>query len=89
MKFFTGYRTLDYYCAEGATRYGYYGDVGLRIVRRRIEVYRTEPKTAKQKAIAFFLSPLNGLINMFPRAYEKFFCFLFRANEVHFVLKAT
>ena len=35
---------------------------------------------------AFFL-PLDIIINIFPRFYEKFLCFILRANEITFLLE--
>jgi len=88
MNFFTGWRTLDYYCANGSMIYGYYGQLGLRIRERRIYLYRAEPKSSRQRAIAAAAWPFEAFINALPRFYEKFFCFVFRANEIRYLLEA-
>ncbi len=88
MTFSTGYRTMDYYCANGSTMYGYYGQLGLQIREQRIHLYRAELKTARHRAVSILFWPVDTLANLFPRVYEKFFCFLIRANEVRFVLEA-
>lgn len=89
MNFTTGYRTMDYYCANGSMIYGYYGQLGLRILEQRIHLYRSEPRTPGQRVAAALFRPLDALVNAFPRVYEKFFCFILRGNEVRFVLEAT
>lgn len=88
MRFSTGWRTVDYYCANGSMRYGYYGQLRLRIRKRRLYFYRAEPKGARQKAIATLIWPLDSVINAMPRVYEKFLCFLIRGNEIRYVLEA-
>jgi SAM-dependent methyltransferase len=88
MNFFTGWRTLDYYCANGSMIYGYYGQLGLRIRGRRIYLYRAEPKSARHRAIAAVAWPFEAVINAAPRVYEKFLCFMLRANEIRYLLEA-
>lgn len=88
MNFSTGYRTMDYYCANGSMNYGYYGQLGLRIVERRIHLCRSGPKTGAQQLLAAAAWPAELAINAMPRVYEKFLCFILRANEVRFVLEA-
>lgn len=89
MNFSTGYRTMDYYCANGSMIYGYYGQLGLRVRQRRIHLYRTERKTMRHRVIGTLFWPADALVNMFPRIYEKFLCFVVRGNEVHFILEAV
>lgn len=88
MNFSTGWRTLDFYCANGSTTYGYYGQLGLRIQKRRIYLYRAELKRAHHHVIAALVWPLDAVINTFPRIYEKFLCFIIRGNEIRYWLKA-
>jgi ubiquinone/menaquinone biosynthesis C-methylase UbiE len=88
MNFFTGWRTLDYYCTNGSMIYGYYGQLGLRLRERRIYLYRSEPKARRHKIIAFLIWPLEAGVNSVPRFYEKFLCFLLRANEIRYLLVA-
>ncbi|TDM09550.1 MAG: hypothetical protein C4K60_09940 [Ideonella sp. MAG2] len=88
MTFSTGYRTIDYYCENASTVYKYYGQFGLRMVYRRIHLYRAELKNSRHRLIAKLVWPLDAVVNAFPRIYEKFFCFILRGNEVRFVLEA-
>lgn len=88
MRFSTGWRTMDYYCANGSMIYGYYGQLGLRIRQRRIYLYRAELKSARHRLIAALLWPLEAAVNAMPRIYEKFLCFMLRGNEIRYVLEA-
>ncbi|MGA7802795.1 MAG: methyltransferase domain-containing protein [Gammaproteobacteria bacterium] len=87
VKFFTGYRTMDYYCVNTATRYRYYASTRLELIYRRIHLYKSTPQGRKQEILNKLVFPLEAVINRFPRIYEKFFCFMLRANEVVYVLK--
>lgn len=89
MNFSTGYRTMDFYCANGSTAYGYYGQLGLCIRERRIYLYRAELKSGRHRIVAALIWPLEALVNAFPRVYEKFLCFVIRGNEIRFVLEAV
>lgn len=88
MNFSTGWRTMDYYCANGSMIYGYYGQLGLRIRYRRIYLYRAELKTPKHRLLSALIWPLEALVNAAPRIYEKFFCFVLRGNEIRYLLEA-
>jgi hypothetical protein len=88
MNFFTGWRTLDYYCANGSMPYGYYGQLGLRIRDRRIYLYRAEPRSKRHKLLCILIWPFEAAVNAMPRIYEKFFCFFLRANEIRYVMDA-
>lgn len=87
-RFYTGWRTMDYYCANGSMVYGYYGQLGLRIRTRRIYLYRAELKFARHRLIAALVWPLEAVINLMPRLYEKLLCFVLRGNEIRYVLEA-
>lgn len=87
VKFFTGYRTMDYYCRNGNTRYKYYASTNLEMIYRRIYLYKSNPIGIKQKVLNALVSPFELLINLTPRIYEKFICFIIRANEIVYVLK--
>jgi SAM-dependent methyltransferase len=89
MRFSTGWRTMDYYCANGSMIYGYYGRLGLLIRDRRIYIYRAEPKTALQRIFSMLVWPVEVLVNAMPRIYEKFLCFVVRGNEIRYVLEAV
>lgn len=88
MRFTTGWRTMDFYCANGSTIYGYYGQLGLRLRDRRIYLYRAELKNACHRLTAALVWPMEALINAMPRIYEKFFCFFVRGNEIRYLLEA-
>ena len=88
VQFSTGWRTMDYYCANGSMIYGYYGQLGLRIRERRIYLYRAELKTARHRIVSKLFWPFDAFANAFPRAYEKFLCFILRGNEIRFLLEA-
>ena len=89
INFATGWRTMDYYCANGSMMYGYYGQLGLRIRERRIYLYRAELKNARHKVAAALIWPFEALINAMPRIYEKFLCFVIRGNEIRSLLVAV
>lgn len=88
MNFSTGWRTLDFYCANGSTAYGYYGQLGLRIRKRRIYLYRAELKRTHHYILAALVWPLEAVVNACPRIYEKFICFILRGNEIRYLLEA-
>ena len=70
MQFSTGYRTLDYYCENGSMAYGYYGQVGFRISKRRIYLYRSTVRNSRQRVVSFLFWPFDVFANCFPRFYE-------------------
>lgn len=88
MRFSTGWRTMDFYCSNGSTSYGYYGQLGLRIRARRIFLYRAEKRNARHHVVACLFWPLEAVINLMPRIYEKYLCFILRGNEVRYLLDA-
>ncbi len=88
MNFSTGWRTLDFYCSNGATLYGYYGQTGLRLKHKRIHLYRSKIHGVVQHTAAALFWPVEFIINLMPRVYEKYLCFLIRGNEVRYILEA-
>ena len=89
VKFFTGYRTVEYYCTNTTIRYRYYAATRLKLIYRRIHLYKSSPEGRVQKLLDGVVWPLEALINRFPRIYEKFFCFIIRANEVVYVMEVV
>ncbi|GJM07311.1 MAG: hypothetical protein DHS20C10_10450 [marine bacterium B5-7] len=87
VRFFIGYRTFDYYCHNTSSLYHYYADMRFQLVRRWIHLYKRNTKSRLEKLINKLIYPLEFLINHFPRAYEKFFCFILRANEIYIELQ--
>jgi SAM-dependent methyltransferase len=87
VKFFLGYRSVNYYCDNIDFTYRYYAKAEFDLVSRRIYFYKPEPKGFKQKCFSCVAWPFDFLANLFPRIYEKYFCFIFRANELVFELK--
>lgn len=90
VKYFLGIRSMDYFAttvSKLAMTYSFYSEVKFSIEHKRIHLYKSELKTKQDKIINFIIYPLEQMVNMFPRIYEKFFCFILRANELRFVLK--
>lgn len=87
VKFFLGYRSFNYYCQNVTSIYNYYSTVKFHLENRRIYLYKSEAHTISDTFINQLIYPLEWLINTFPRLYEKFFCFILRANEVKFILR--
>jgi len=54
----------------------------------KIHLYRSKCTKRYQYVARCLFYPLEMLINAVPRVYEKFFCFIIRANEVEYVLRA-
>ncbi len=87
VKFFIGYRSFDYFCDNVSSKYHYYSDARFILNKRKIFLYKSDCNTIKQKIFSSFIWPFDAIINSAPRIYEKFFCFIFRANEIVFELK--
>lgn len=87
VKFFLGYRSLNYYCYNTTSSYQYYSDLKFHLIKRKIYLYKSQINGFRDQCINGLLYPLEWLINKFPRLYEKFFCFIFRANEITFTLR--
>lgn len=86
-KFFLGFRSVNYYCTNTKSNYKYYSELKLFLLKRHIYFYHSSPNNWKQKTLNALFFPLEFLANLFPRFYEKFLCFIFRANEVVFELQ--
>lgn len=77
---FFGYETFDYYSDHGT--YNFYADLRFEIVRRQIRYYwvKNERRTVPSATLTF-------LINLWPRFYERFLCWMLPANELYFELR--
>lgn len=81
-KRFFGYHSFDYFTPEGT--YNFYSHLRFRIRKREIRFYwiKNERRVHKSHLI-------TGLINLFPLAYERFFCWMLPANELYFELEVV
>jgi hypothetical protein len=77
---FLGYRTLNYFCDNAESLYGYYSRARFRLVARRL--LRSGWDGAPHQP-----SLLEHLINGQPRAYEHFLAFLVPCGDVYFKLE--
>jgi len=78
---------MDYFCVDRPMRYRY-TDREFRLLQSRISfrsAHRFENE--QRKFNPFAAIGLEWLVNRFPRAYEHFFAFLLRANEVYFQIQ--
>ena len=86
-RWFFGSRSMDYFCVDRTLRYRY-TERGFRLLQSRISfrnAHRFEGE--KQSFNPFAAVGLEWLANRFSRAYEHFFAFWLRANEVYFQLQ--
>jgi SAM-dependent methyltransferase len=81
-KRFFGYHSFDYFTPEGT--YNFYSHLRFRIRKREIRFYwiKNERRVWKSRVV-------TGLINLFPLAYERFFCWMLPANELYFELEVV
>jgi SAM-dependent methyltransferase len=79
-KRFFGYFSFDYFLDSGV--YNYYSPLRFRIRKRQIRFFwiKNEKREIPSRV-------LTALINAFPLAYERFFCWMLPANEVYFELE--
>lgn len=77
---FFGYHSFDYFTEGGM--YNFYSHLRFRIRRRRIHYFWI--KNERREVPGRFLT---WLINRFPLAYERFFCWMLPANELYFELE--
>ena len=76
-RFFT-YKTFGYFSSGG-----YYSNVVLRIIKRRIFFFSSEGFMADR----WFSTPLDFFINLFPMLYQRYFCWILPAAEIHYLLE--
>lgn len=77
---FFSYFSFDYFTADGD--FNFYSPLRLEIRSRRIHFYWVKNR---QRTIPSQL--LTWLINIWPLAYERFFCWWLPANEIAFELE--
>ena len=81
-KRFFGYHSFDYFTEGGV--YNFYSHLRFRIRKRQIRFFwiKNEKREIPSQV-------LTALINAFPRAYERFFCWMLPANELYFELEVV
>ena len=79
-KRFFGYFSFDYFTEGGV--YNFYSHLRFRIRKRQIRFFwiKNEKREIPSRV-------LTALINAFPLAYERFFCWMLPANELYFELE--
>lgn len=79
-KRFFGYHSFDYFTEGGV--YNFYSHLRFRIRKRQIRFFwiKNEKREIPSRI-------LTALINAFPLAYERFFCWMLPANELYFELE--
>lgn len=86
---FFGSRSMDYFCVNRPMKYRY-GTAAFELLETRISFYnamRTDSSYAKANPLRAL--GIEALVNRFPRIYEHFFAFVFRANEVYYRLRVV
>lgn len=90
IKHFFGYRTLDYFMDNNSglsEKYSFYSKIKFSILKRRMFIYKSIRNNLGDYILSALFLPLDIIINIFPRFYEKFLCFILRANEISFLLE--
>lgn len=90
MKFFMGIRSMDYFSNTNSTlskKYGYYIKTRFNIEFKKIYFYKSDLKNPVDKILNVLFRPFDVIFNRIPRIYEKYLAFIFRANELKFVLR--
>jgi len=77
-RFFT-YKTFEYFGEDG-----YYAKATFRTLKRRIFFFSSR-SFMKGK---WFSLPFDFFINLCPTLYQRFFCWVYPAAEVHYLLEA-
>ncbi len=84
---FFGHRSMDYFCVDRPLKYRY-SDRQFRLREVRISFVQARCYTDEERKFnPMKLLGIEWLINRFPRAYEHFFAFVLRANEMFFRLE--
>ena len=76
-QFFT-YKTFDYFSPSG-----YYSDVVLQVIKKKI-FFHSSYGFMQSRIIS---APLSRLINLFPMIYQRYFCWILPAAEIHYLLE--
>jgi SAM-dependent methyltransferase len=90
IKHFFGYRTLDYFMDNNSglsEKYSFYSKIKFSILKRRVFMFKSIRNNLGDYILSTLFLPLDIIINIFPRFYEKFLCFILRANEITFLLE--
>ena len=88
-KFSLGYRSMDYFVTNGGVEYRYCSeDIKFILLSRKLSFRECDASWRKKtKFNPAKLFGFEGLINLFPRIYERFFSGLIPASEVSYLLK--
>ncbi len=76
-RFFT-WKTFEYFSSTG-----YYSKSIFKIIKRRIFFFSSK-RFMKSK---FYSLPFDFLINLLPMIYQRYFCWIFPASEIHYLLE--
>lgn len=90
IKHFLGYRSLDYFINDNnglSEKYSFYTSIKFSMLDKRIFMYKSIRNTLIDQIVSVLFLPIDIIINFFPRFYEKFLCFIVRANEVAFLMQ--
>lgn len=83
-----GIRSMNYFCEEYKFKYNYYSSAKFKMIKRYISFRENKTDFRKKTKFNFFnLIGIEILVNLLPRLYERFFCYLLPASEVYFKLK--
>ena len=86
-----GHRSMNYFIKESNFGYSYIPQEYLfRLVS--VDLSYRECQTSWRPRLKFNFLKIIGLekiLNLFPRIYERFFCWIFPISEVYFVLKKS
>ncbi len=77
-KRFFGYKTFDYF-----SKSGFYSAFKFKVVKRKIFFFSS--KSFMKSAL--FSAPIDFMINVCPMVYQRFFCWIFPASEIHYKLE--
>ena len=90
IKFFLGFRSMDYFLDTPNTlsnNYGYVFEKKYILLYRRIFFFKSDLQCRIDKVLSILFRPIEFFANRFPRFYEKYLSFILRANEIKFILK--
>ena len=83
-----GYRSMDYFCIDRPFMYSYSETAVFKLAEVRISFLQAKVFDVKKRN-PFEWFGLEWAVNKFPRFYEHFLAFIFRANEVYFRLEVV
>lgn len=88
-RWFFGSRSMDYFCTNGKLRYRY-GNAAFELLEMRISFLHAAvfpPDRPAPNPCRWF--GLEAAINRYPRLYEHFLAFIFRANEMYYRMRVV